>query len=464
MLETEGVNPEALANQTGRNPGVARISATSESPARMETMCQDTSHLMEGVLERENMVQAYKRVVSNHGSSGIDGVSVEELSAYIRGHWTSIREALLEGTYKPQPVRRVEIPKPDGKGVRKLGIPTVLDRMIQQAILQILNPIFDTGFSESSYGFRVGRSAHQAIAQAQAYVKEGKTWVVDIDLEKFFDRVNHDMLMARVARKVKDKRLLKLIRGFLNAGVMENGLVCPTKEGTPQGGPLSPLLSNIVLDDLDKELERRGLSFCRYADDCNIYVGSKRAGDRVKRSITQFITTKLKLKVNEDKSAVDKPGKRKFLGYTIMGGKECGLKPAAQSIERLKAKVKAVCKKGRGRAVRRVVEELNRILRGWANYFKLSSVKGIFESLDQWIRRKLRCILWRQWKRPWTRYRNLVKLGLDVDRAALSAWNGRGAWWNAGASHLNQAVPISFFERLGLLSLSHYLAWVQCNS
>lgn len=453
MLETEGENPEALASQTGRNPGVARTSATLESPAKTEPMHQETSQLMEGVLERENLVQAYKRVVSNHGSAGVDGVSVGELKLYIREHWDTIRESLLNGTYKPQPVKRVEIPKPDGKGVRKLGIPTVIDRMIQQALLQVLNPIFDAGFSESSYGFREGRSAHQAIVQAQAYVKAGKTWVVDIDLEKFFDRVNHDMLMARVARKVKDKRILKLIRGFLNVGVMENGLVCPTKEGTPQGGPLSPLLSNIMLDDLDKELERRGLSFCRYADDCNIYVGSKRAGDRVKRSITLFITTKLKLKINEDKSAVDNPGKRKFLGYTIAVGKDAGLKPATQSVKRLKAKVKAICKKGRGRAVRRVIEELTRLLRGWVNYFKLSTVKGIFAELDQWIRRRLRCIIWRQWKRPRTRFNNLVKLGLDKDRAAMSAWNGRGAWWNAGASHMNQAFPISSFAKLGLLSL-----------
>ena len=419
----------------------------------MDTMHQDTSTLMERVLEKRNLGKAYKRVVSNNGSAGIDGMQVGELAAYIRINWTMLEQRLRNGRYEPQPVRRVEIPKPGGKGKRNLGIPIVLDRMIQQALLQVLNPIFDPGFSDSSYGFREGRSAHQAILQARAYVKAGKSWVVDIDLEKFFDRVNHDMLMARVARKVKDKRVLKLIRGFLNAGVMENGLISPTREGTPQGGPLSPLLSNIMLDDLDKELERRGLSFCRYADDCNIYVASQKAGDRVKRSITQFITTGLKLKVNEEKSAVDRPDNRKFLGYTITGRKEPRLKPAKQSIERLKAKVKTICKKGRGRNIRRIIAELTLALRGWVNYFKLSTVKGIFNELDQWVRRRLRDIIWRQWKRPRTRFRNLVKLGLDEERAAKSAWNGRGAWWNAGASHTNQALPISFFEKQGFLSL-----------
>ncbi|HCM26486.1 MAG TPA: group II intron reverse transcriptase/maturase [Treponema sp.] len=409
---------------------------------------------MERVLERENLVRAYKRVVGNHGSAGVDGITVEELKGYIRDHWENVRQALLAGKYQPQPVLRVEIPKPDGKGKRKLGIPVVIDRMIQQALLQVINPIYDSGFSDSSYRFRVGRSAQQAILQAREYVKTGKSWVVDIDLEKFFDRVNHDMLMARVARKITDKRVLKLIRGFLNAGVMENGLVSPTKEGTPQGGPLSPLLSNIMLDDLDKELEKRGLSFCRYADDCNIYVGSQKAGDRVKQSITQFITTRLKLKVNEEKSAVDRPDNRKFLGYTIAGRKEPRLKPAKQSIKRLKDKVKAICKKGRGRNIRRIAADLTPILRGWVNYFKLSTIKGVFDELDQWIRRRLRDIIWRQWKRPRTRFRNLDKLGLDEERAAKSAWNGRGAWWNAGASHMNQALPNSFFEMQGLLSLS----------
>ena len=430
----------------------------------METTHQDTSALMERVLERKNLARAYKRVVSNNGSAGVDGMQVKDLKEFILTNWKTVEQQMLEGTYSPQPVRRVEIPKPGGKGKRNLGIPVVLDRLIQQALLQVLTPVFDPGFSASSYGFREGRSAHQAILQAREYVKAGKSWVVDIDLEKFFDRVNHDMLMARVARKITDKRMLKLIRGFLNAGAMENGLVSPTKEGTPQGGPLSPLLSNIMLDDLDKELERRGLSFCRYADDCNIYVASQKAGDRVKRSITQFITTRLKLKVNEEKSAVDRPDNRKFLGYTIAGRKEPKLKPAKQSIERLKAKVKTICRKGRGRNIRRIVAELTQALRGWVYYFKLSTVKKIFEELDRWIRRRLRNIIWRQWKRPRTRFRNLMKIGLEEDRAAMSAWNGRGAWWNAGASHTNQALPNSYFERQGLLSLSKSMLRFQSMS
>ena len=439
MLERDGETPEALANQTGRNPGVAWTGAASTSPATKDSIHQDTESLMDHeqllmrVLEKKNLVKAYKRVVSNRGSAGVDDMNVRELAGYIRGNWKEIERHLLAGTYQPQPVLRVEIPKPDGKGKRKLGILIVLDRMIQQAVLQVLNPIFDAGFSDSSYGFREGRSAHQAVLKACEYVRIGKAWVVDIDLEKFFDRVNHDMLMARVARKVKDKRVLKLVRGFLNAGVMEDGLVIPTREGTPQGGPLSPLLSNIMLGDLDKELERRGLSFCRYADDCNIYVGSQKAAERVKRSITQFITTKLKLKVNEEKSAVDRPEHRKFLGYTIAGRAKAKLKPAKQSIERLKTKVKALCRKARGWNIRKTIAVLTRSLRGWVNYFKLSAFKGIFEELDQWIRRKLRCILWRQWKRPRTRYKYLLKLGLEEDRARRSAWNGRGAWWNAGA-------------------------------
>ena len=430
----------------------------------METTHQDTSALMERVLERKNLARAYKRVVSNNGSAGVDGMQVKDLKEFILTNWKTVEQQMLEGTYSPQPVRRVEIPKPGGKGKRNLGIPVVLDRLIQQALLQVLTPVFDPGFSASSYGFREGRSAHQAILQAREYVKAGKSWVVDIDLEKFFDRVNHDMLMARVARKITDKRMLKLIRGFLNAGAMENGLVSPTKEGTPQGGPLSPLLSNIMLDDLDKELERRGLSFCRYADDCNIYVASQKAGDRVKRSITQFITTRLKLKVNEEKSAVDRPDNRKFLGYTIAGRKEPKLKPAKLSIERLKAKVKTICRKGRGRNIRRIVAEMTLALRGWVYYFKLSTVKKIFEELDRWIRRRLRSIIWRQWKRPRTRFRNLMKIGLEEDRAAMSAWNGRGAWWNAGASHTNQALPNSYFERQGLLSLSKSMLRFQSMS
>lgn len=454
-----------IAPASGRNPDAKRINGASESPAAEEAVHQESDAvLMERVVGTENMREAYRRVVENKGSAGIDRMSVEDLSEHLRKHWPRIKEELLSDRYKPKPVLRVEIPKPGGKGMRKLGIPVVVDRMIQQALAQVLNPIFEPGFSDGSYGFREGRSALQAVEKAREYVALGANWVVDIDLEKFFDRVNHDILMARVARKVSDKRVLRLIRGFLTAGVMADGLVSPTREGTPQGGPLSPLLSNILLDDLDKELERRGLAFCRYADDCNIYVGSRRAGERVKRSITRFLTERLKLKVNEEKSAVDRPSRRKFLGYTILGGKEVKLKPATQSVERLKEKVRVICRIGRGRNIRSTIQELTRVLRGWVNYFKLSQVKGIFEELDEWIRRKVRCILWRQWKRCRARCRNLIKRGIDSECARAVTANGRGAWWHAGAFHMNKAFPIRFFEELGLFSLSHAIAAFQSHS
>ena len=411
---------------------------------------------MEAVVEKENMRGAYRRVVANAGSAGIDRMTVAELKDYLVGEWPGIREKLLRGSYTPQAVLRVEIPKPGGNGKRKLGIPTVVDRLIQQALLQVLTPIFDPGFSASSYGFRPGRSAHQAVLKAREYIEAGNTWVVDIDLEKFFDRVNHDMLMARVARKVKDKRVLRLIRRFLQAGVMEDGLVAASREGTPQGGPLSPLLSNIMLDDLDKELERRGHSFCRYADDCNIYVKSQRAGERVKESMTGFLTKRLKLKVNEGKSAVDRPWKRKFLGYTVLPGKRVRLRIAPESIHRLKGKLRQPYRMGRGWSVKRLIETLTPILKGWINYFRLAEVKRTLEELDEWLRRRLRGVLWRQWKRPHARARNLMKRGLPEAQAWKSATNGRGPWWNAGARHMNFAFPKKYFDSLGLLSLLDY--------
>ena len=407
---------------------------------------------MEAAVERSNMLCAYERVVKNKGAPGVDGLTVSEFKPWLQAHWPSIRQALLAGDYMPAAVRKVEIPKPQG-GVRTLGIPTVLDRLIQQSLNQVLQPLFDPEFSDSSYGFRPGRNAHQAVKAAQGYVAEGKRWVVDLDLEKFFDRVNHDVLMARVARKVGDERVLKLIRRYLEAGLMEGGITSIRTEGTPQGGPLSPLLSNILLDDLDRELERRGLSFCRYADDCNIYVGSKRAGERVMQAVTAFLERRLKLKVNASKSAVARPWERKFLGYSMTWHKKPKLKIAPQSRERLAEKIRKTLREARGGSLKRAIERLNPILRGWVAYFRLTEVKGVLEDLDGWIRRKLRALLWRQWKRAYTRAKNLMRAGLGEVRAWQSATNGHGPWWNGGASHMNAAYPKSAFDRMGLVSL-----------
>jgi RNA-directed DNA polymerase len=399
------------------------------------------------------VVAAYKRVVRNGGAPGVDGVTVDDFKAYCRECWTRVREELLSDEYRPQPVRRVEIPKPGGKGRRVLGIPTVLDRMIQQALLQVLQPIFDPTFSEESYGFRPGRSAHQAVLRAREHVAVGHRWVVDLDLEDFFDRVNHDVVMARVARRVKDKRVLRLIGRYLRAGMMEGGLVSPRTEGTPQGGPLSPLLSNILLDELDKELERRGHRFVRYADDCNVYVKSEAAGERVLASLEKFLAKRLRLKVNREKSKVRRPWKCKFLGYSVTVHREPKLKLAPESIKRLKEKLRAILRRGRGRNLVGVIEELRPVLLGWVAYFRWVEVKGSFGELDAWIRRKLRCILWRQWKKPRTRFRKLRQRGLDKARAAAAAYNGRGPWWNAGSSHMHQAVPTRLLSHLGLVSL-----------
>jgi RNA-directed DNA polymerase len=440
---------------SGASDGIAQNADLGRQtrPADEGTTGNFSAVLIEQVVQRENLLAAYERVRANKGAAGVDGMSVDDLADFCREYWPRIREQLLGGTYVPQPVRKVEIPKPDGKGVRMLGIPTVLDRLIQQALLQVLTPIFDPGFSDASFGFRPKRSTHQAVLRARAHIAAGHRWVVDMDLEKFFDRVNHDILMSRVARKVKDKRVLLLIRRYLQAGIMEGGVVSPRSEGTPQGGPLSPLLSNILLDELDKELEARGHRFVRYADDCNVYVRSKAAGERVLDSLEKFLSVRLRLKVNRAKSAVARPWERKFLGYSVTVHREPKLKVSQQSVKRLKDKLRPMLRAGRGRSLARVCRELGAVLRGWVAYYRLSDVKAAFEALDEWLRRKLRCIVWRQWRRARTCFKELCRAGLDQKRAAASAYNGRGPWWNAGASHMNQALPTRTLRDAGLISL-----------
>jgi RNA-directed DNA polymerase len=448
---------EADQRGQGRKPEATQDSG-SNSPGNEEQTGPKPPDLIERMLERGNLLKALRAVEANRGAAGMDGMEVKQLRNYLREHWAETKEQILSGTYEPRPVRRVDIPKPGG-GTRMLGIPTVLDRLIQQAIHQILSPLWEKGFSPHSYGFRPGRSAAQAVKAAQRYIQSGKRWVVDVDLEKFFDRVNHDVLMARVARKVKDRRMLKLIRRYLKSGIMQHGLTEPRSEGTPQGGPLSPLLSNILLDDLDKELETREHRFCRYADDCNIYVGSRRAGERVMESLIRFLREKLKLTVNPKKSAVDRPWKRRFLGFSMTTHRECRVRVAPQAVERFKDDMREKFREGRGRNLRAFLESLKPKLRGWASYFSVAETRNVFEDLDQWLRRKLRGMEWRKWKKPRTRMRKLIALGLDRGRARESAFNGRGPWWNAGASHLNAALPTAHFRKLGLISLLEEVNW-----
>src|SRR6202166_515902 len=417
-----------------------------ESPAR-------TSRLMEEVCERENLKEALRRVKANKGSTGVDGMTVGGITDYLKQHWPAIREQLLNGTYEPQPVRRVEIPKPDGGGVRKLGIPSVLDRFIQQAVLQVLQRRWDRTFSEHSYGFRPGRSAHQAVAQAQQYMAAGHRWVVDLDLEKFFDRVHHDQLMGQVAKRVTDKRVLKLLRAFLTAGVMENGLVSPVDEGTPQGGPLSPLLSTLVLDELDRELERRGHRFVRYADDCNIYVRSERAGHRVMESISRFITQKLKLKVNETKSAVARPQERKFLGFSFTAGPDIKRTIAPKSLERFKQRIRDTTRRAKGVSIKTIMEELATYMRGWRGYFGFCETPEVLIALTRWVRLRLRAALWRQWKTPRRRRAALIANRVSEWAARKTAGSGRGPWYLARSRALSTGLSNAYFKSLGLPSL-----------
>lgn len=408
--------------------------------------------LLNQILSRENMLLALKRVEQNKGSHGVDMMPVQILRQHIIENWTSIREAILEGAYEPKPVRRVEIPKPDG-GVRLLGIPTVTDRLIQQAIAQVLSNVYDPTFSEHSYGFRPNRSAHDAVRKAKGYIKDGYRWVVDMDLEKFFDKVNHDRLMSTLARRIKDKPLLKLIRKYLQAGVMINGVVSSTEEGTPQGGPLSPLLSNIVLDELDKELEARGHKFVRYADDCNIYVKSKRAGERTMANVQRFVEVKLRLKVNEKKSAVDRPWKRKFLGFSFTMTKEPKIRIAKESIKRMKKKVREITSRKMPYPTEYRIQRLNQYLIGWCGYFGLADTKSIFVQLDGWIRRRLRMCLWKNWKMPKTKTRNLINLG--VPRWKAYEWgNSRKGYWRISKSPvLNRTLDKTYWNHQGLKSL-----------
>ena len=446
-----------------RNAGRASSGAETDVTTRLRTKAEwaQGSGLMEVVCERGNLMLAYQRVVKNKGAAGVDGIGIAEFKGHLKQHWPTIKATLLAGTYMPHAVRRVDIPKPQG-GVRTLGIPTLTDRLIQQALHQVLSPIFEATFSESSYGFRPGRNAHQAVKAAKQYVAEGRRIVVDMDLEKFFDRVNHDLLMERLSKKIDDGRVLRLIRRYLEAGMMADGMVSQRTEGTPQGGPLSPLLSNILLTALDRELERRGHAFCRYADDCNIYVRSQQAGERVMASISRFLADTLKLTVNAAKSAVARPWERKFLGYSLTWHKAPKLKIAPSSLKRLDDKIREVLDGARGRSLTAVITALNPILRGWMAYFRLTETKKAVEELDGWIRHKLRCILWRQWKRPYTRAMNLMKVGLVEERAWRSACNQRGPWWNSGASHMNHAFPKTYFDRLGLVSLLDTLRRLQC--
>src|SRR5258708_4144445 len=445
-------NIQGKLNFSATPAGETREAGREETESRLTTHAPErpagTTRLMEEICDRENLKEALRRVKANKGSPGIDGITVNQLDDYLEQHWSAIREQLLSGTYKPKPVKRVEIPKPDG-GVRKLGLPTVLDRFIQQALMQVLQRIGDPTFSDHSYRFRPAQSAHQAVTRAQQYIAAGYRWVVDLDLEKFFDRVNHDKLMARIAKRISDQRMLRLIQAYLKAGVMEGGLVSPVDEGTPQGGPLSPLLSNLVLDDLDKELTRRGHRFCRYADDCNIYVRSCRAGERVMASVSRFLTKKLRLKVNEAKSAVARPEERTFLGFSISNdGSERRIAPKA--LDKFKTQIRDMTRRTRGISLPQLIEDLTPYLIGWRGYFGFCQTPRVLTNLEAWIRRRLRSYLWRQWQNGRNRFKELRRRGVPKFNAAVAAGSPTGFWRMSGHPAVQQALRNHYFHSLGL--------------
>jgi RNA-directed DNA polymerase len=447
-----GKSTASLAKSRSETPMIAGGGSESSVVKRATERPALIERVMEEVCQQDNLKAALKRVRANKGSPGVDGMTVDDLPGYLKDHWPAHRDQLLQGNYQPAPVKRVDIPKPGG-GSRKLGIPTVLDRFIQQAVMQVLQGYWDRTFSAWSFGFRPGRSAHQAVARAQALIVQGFRWVADIDLEKFFDRVCHDILMSRIARRVGDKRLLTLIRAFLRAGMMENGLVGPTEEGTPQGGPLSPLLSNLLLDDLDQELERRGLQFVRYADDCNIYVRSERAGQRVMASVTRFLTNRLRLTVNQAKSAVAQPWQRKFLGFSFTSYKETRRRVAPQALDRFKERIRVLTRRTRGASLQQMTDQLGRYLTGWRGYFSFAATPSVFRNLDSWIRRRLRSVVWQQWKRGKVRFAELVKRGVSRDLAAKTAGSAHGPWRISLRPALHVAIPGRYLASLGLPSL-----------
>lgn len=439
--------------------GRRSIPAQPDEPAREGVV----KSLMEQAVARDNMWAALRRVEQNGGAPGVDGMRVQDLRLHLREHWERIRSELLDGSYRPQPVKRVEIPKPGG-GTRMLGIPVVVDRLVQQALLQVLTPRFDPHFSDSSFGFRPGRRGKEAVGRAREFVREGYRWVVDLDLEKFFDRVNHDILMSRVARRVDDKHVLRLIRRYLEAGILVDGVALTAEEGTPQGGPLSPVLANVLLDDLDKELERRGHRFVRYADDCNVYVRTRRAGERVMEGITKYLEQRLKLKVNQGKSAVDRPVRRQFLGFSLTAEKKARIRLAPRALKRVKDRLRDLTCRSRSQSMVERIKRINTFLRGWLAYFRLAETPRPFRELDEWLRRRLRACLWKQWKTAKARRRNLLNLGLKEQQARSMAWSRKGYWRIAGSPVLQTTLTIAYWRKQGLFSLAafydhHRQAW-----